>query len=173
MVKNVLRAVCWVLGPGTTKYQPSCPLLSEESDAGALRQDAFSQNPAPSTQHRSPGFTLIELLVVMAIIALLLTIAVPRYFHSTDRAKEAVLKEDLVQMRDAIEKYYGDRGRYPDSLDNLVERKYLRSIPADPITESVQTWLTVPPAEAGKGAVSDVKSGATGTALDGTLYGDW
>jgi general secretion pathway protein G len=119
------------------------------------------------------GFTLIELLVVMAIIALLLTIAVPRYFHSTDRAREAVLKEDLAQMRNAIDKYYGDRGRYPDTLDDLVEKKYLRRIPVDPISENVQTWITVAPQEGGKGAVADVRSGATGTALDGTPYGDW
>jgi general secretion pathway protein G len=109
----------------------------------------------------------------MAIIALLLAIAVPRYFHSTDRAKEAVLKEDLAQMRDAIDKYYGDRGRYPDALDDLVEKKYLRRIPADPITESVQTWVSVLPEESGKGAVADVRSGAPGTALDGTSYGEW
>jgi general secretion pathway protein G len=109
----------------------------------------------------------------MAIIALLLTIAVPRYFHSTDRAREAVLKEDLAQMRNAIDKYYGDRGRYPDTLDDLVEKKYLRRIPVDPISENVQTWITVAPQEGGKGAVADVRSGATGTALDGTPYGDW
>ena len=116
---------------------------------------------------------MIELLVVMAIIALLLTIAVPRYFHSTDRAREAVLKEDLAQMRNAIDKYYGDRGRFPDTLDDLVEKKYLRRIPTDPISDDVQTWVTVPPQETEKGAVADVKSGATGTALDGTPYGDW
>ena len=109
----------------------------------------------------------------MSIIALLLTIALPRYFHSTDRAKEAVLKEDLVQMRNAIDKYYGDRGRYPDALDDLVDKKYLRRIPADPITDNAQTWVTVRPEETGKGAVSDVKSGATGSAQDGTPYGDW
>ena len=127
-------------------------------------------HPSRLTPH---GFTLIELLVVMAIIALLLTIAVPRYFHSTDRAKEAVLKEDLAQMRDAIDKYYGDRGRYPDSLDDLVQKKYLRRLPADPITGSEQTWLTQVPEESGKGAVADVRSGAPGAALDGTKYGDW
>ena len=173
MVKNVLRAACCVLGAGTTKYHSSCPLLFKESDAGAVRQDASSAHPARSTLHRSAGFTLIELLVVMSIIALLLTIAVPRYFHSTDRAKEAVLKEDLVQMRSAIDKFHGDRGRYPDSLDDLVEKKYLRRIPPDPITESVDTWVTVPPQEAGKGAIADVRSGATGTAFDGTHYGEW
>jgi general secretion pathway protein G len=76
-------------------------------------------------------------------------------------------------MRSAIDKYYGDRGRYPDSLDDLVEKKYLRRVPADPITDSVQTWVSVAPAETGKGTVFDVKSGATGTAQDGTPYRDW
>ncbi len=109
----------------------------------------------------------------MTVIALLLTIAVPRYFHSTDRAKEAVLKEDLAQMRSAIDKYYGDRGRYPDSLDDLVEKKYLRRVPVDPVTDSVRTWVSIPPAETGKGMVFDVKSGATGAAQDGTQYRDW
>lgn len=119
------------------------------------------------------GFTLIELLVVMSIIALLLAIAVPRYFNSMDRAKEAVLKEDLVQMRNAIDKFHGDRGHFPDALEDLVTRKYLRRIPPDPITDSVETWLTVPPQEAGNGAIADVKSGAAGIALDGTPYGEW
>ncbi|HKQ24963.1 MAG TPA: prepilin-type N-terminal cleavage/methylation domain-containing protein [Burkholderiales bacterium] len=129
--------------------------------------------PSSHAPRPARAFTLIELLVVMTVIALLLTIAVPRYFHSTDRAREAVLKEDLAQMRNAIDKYYGDRGRYPDTLDDLVEKKYLRRIPPDPISDNVQTWVTVPPQEAGKGAVADVKSGATGTALDGTPYSDW
>jgi len=142
----------------------------QPSPETSVLSPALSPHPSRLTPH---GFTLIELLVVMAIIALLLTIAVPRYFHSTDRAKEAVLKEDLAQMRNAIDKYYGDRGRYPDALDDLVEKKYLRRIPADPITDSVQTWVTVMPEETGKGTVSDVKSGATGTAQDGTPYGDW
>ena len=130
----------------------------------------LTPHPLRLTPH---GFTLIELLVVMSIIALLLAIAVPRYFNSMDRAKEAVLKEDLVQMRNAIDKFHGDRGRYPDALEDLVTRKYLRRIPPDPITDSVDTWLTVPPQEAGSGAIADVKSGAPGIALDGTPYGEW
>lgn len=119
------------------------------------------------------GFTLIELLVVMAIIATLLTIAVPRYFHSVARSKEAVLKQDLATMRDALDKYYGDTGKYPDALEDLVAKKYLRSIPVDPMTDSAATWVVVPPEDAGKGAVYDVRSGAAGNASDGSAYASW
>jgi general secretion pathway protein G len=121
----------------------------------------------------SSGFTLIELLVVMAIIALLLTIALPRYWHSTDRAKEAVLKEDLAQIRIAIDQYHADRGKYPDRLEDLVERKYLRSVPRDPLTESTSSWVVVSPSESTAGAVYDIKSGASGTASDGRNYSEW
>jgi general secretion pathway protein G len=119
------------------------------------------------------GFTLIELMVVMVIIATLLTIAVPRYFGSLDRSKEAVLKENLYQMRDAISKYYADRGKYPESLDSLMTDKYLRKIPLDPITESATTWVPVPPEDPQKGGVFDVKSGAPGKAIDGTEFANW
>ena len=123
--------------------------------------------------NRQPGFTLIELLVVLAIIATLLMLAVPRYFSSVDRSKEAVLKENLFQMRDAIGKYYADKGKYPESVDALATEKYLRKVPLDPITESATTWVVVPPEDPQKGGVYDVKSGAQGKALDGTEYGDW
>ena len=119
------------------------------------------------------GFTLIELLVVMAIIATLLTLAVPRYFGSVEKSKEAVLKQNLATLRDSLDKYYGDTGRYPDSLDDLVTKKYLRNIPLDPLTESASTWILVVPEDPGKGMVYDVKSGAQGKASDGTAYGDW
>ncbi len=119
------------------------------------------------------GFTLIELLMVMAIIALLLTLAIPRYFGSLERSKEAVLREDLFQLRDAIGKYYGDKGKYPDSLDALAAEKYLRKVPVDPITESTATWVIVGPEDPQKGGVYDVKSGAQGKASDGSTYGDW
>jgi general secretion pathway protein G len=109
----------------------------------------------------------------MAIIATLLTLAVPRYFHSTDRAKEAVLKQNLAQMREAIDKYYGDRGRYPDALEDLVSKKYLRKVPPDPITDTPTSWTILTPADTGQGAVFDVKSGAPGVALDGSRYVDW
>ena len=119
------------------------------------------------------GFTLIELLVVMAIIALLLTLAIPRYFGSLERSKEAVLREDLFQLRDAIGKYYGDKGKYPESLEALASEKYLRKVPVDPITESATTWVIVVPEDPQKGGVVDVKSGAQGKASDGSTYGDW
>lgn len=125
------------------------------------------------TDNSPKGFTLIELLVVMAIIATLLTIAVPRYFHSVEKSREAVLRENLSTMRDAIDKYYGDNGQYPDVLEALVAKKYLRAIPPDPITETAATWVPVPPPEADKGGVFDVKSGAPGKGLDGTAYADW
>lgn len=120
-----------------------------------------------------PGFTLIELLVVLAIIALLLTLAAPRYFGSLDKSKEAVLKEDLYQFRDAIGKYYGDKGKYPETLDALTAERYLRSMPVDPITDSSATWVVVPPQDPQKGGVYDVRSGAQGRASDGTAYAEW
>ena len=122
---------------------------------------------------RRPGFTLIELLVVIAIIATLLTLAVPRYFGSIEKSKEAVLRENLNQMRDALQKYYGDKGKYPDALEALAAEKYLRKVPVDPITESSTTWMVVAPDDPKKGAVFDVRSGAQGQASDGTTYGDW
>ncbi len=127
------------------------------------------------TVHRSlfTGFTLIELLVVMSIIAVLLTIALPRYFHSTDKAREAVLRQDLAQMRIAIDQYHADRGKYPDRLQDLVEHKYLRSIPPDPITESTSTWIAVSPSDPALGQIYDIKSGAPGTAMDGKRYSEW
>jgi general secretion pathway protein G len=122
---------------------------------------------------RKNGFTLIELIVVMAIIGVLLTVAVPRYFHSVDKSKEAVLHQNLELTREALDKYFGDNGKYPDTLDDLVTKKYLRTAPYDPITESATTWVIVAPDSADKGAVYDIKSSAEGTALDGSNYKDW
>lgn len=122
---------------------------------------------------RSAGFTLIELLVVMAIIATLLSIAVPRYFKSVDRSKEAVLKQDLGIFREAIDKYYSDKGVYPNAIEDLVENRYLRSIPADPLTDSASTWIAISPPDTAKGTVYDIRSGATGNSSDGTPYNTW
>jgi general secretion pathway protein G len=119
------------------------------------------------------SFTLIELIVVLAIIATLLTLALPRYFSNIDRAKEAVLKENLYQVRDAIGKYYADKGKYPETLQALTTDKYLRRLPVDPITGSTTTWLIMPPEDLQKGGVYDIKSGAQGKALDGSAFVEW
>jgi len=119
------------------------------------------------------GFTLVELLVVLAIIAMLLSIAAPRYFNSLDNSKEAVLRENLATTRQALDKYFGDNGKYPDKLDDLVARKYLRSLPMDPMTDSATSWTIISPEEADKGVVLDIKSAAPGKGRDGSEYKDW
>ncbi len=122
---------------------------------------------------RRRGFTLIELLVVLAIVATLLTLALPRYFSSVEKSKEAVLKENLFQLRDAISRYHADRGRYPETLEALAADKYLRRVPLDPLTESAATWLVVPPEDLQRGGVFDVRSGAPGRGMDGTEFVQW
>jgi len=124
-------------------------------------------------RQRNPGFTLIELLVVMAVIATLLSIALPRYFSSLEKSRETVLHQDLALLRETLDKYYGDKGKYPDALDDLVSSKYLRSVPVDPITDSNATWVSIPPAQPEMGGVYDVRSGAQGIARDGTEYRNW
>jgi len=139
------------------------------------------------------GFTLIELLVVLAILALLLTIAAPRYIQHVERAREATLRSSLKVMREAIDKFQGDQGRFPGSLDELVQRSYLKSIPLDPITDRRDTWVVLTEAElpvplptpdargstatrprAGSTTgVADVHSGAPGNGLDGTPFQEW
>jgi general secretion pathway protein G len=123
---------------------------------------------------RRAGFTLIELLVVMAVIATLLTIAMPRYFQHLDRAREATLRESLAVMREAIDKYRADTGQYPEKLEDLVTRRYLRRIPRDPISEKTDDWVIVPPPdETGEGKVWDVHSGSEGRGRDGSEYRTW
>lgn len=123
---------------------------------------------------RSAGFTLMELMVVMAIIASLLTLALPRYFHSVERSREAVLRQDLSIMRDAIDKFFADRGRYPATLEELAEQRYLRKVPPDPITDSTSTWVVIAPPEGqAQDGVYDVRSGAPGRSRDGEAYEEW
>ncbi|MES2126019.1 MAG: prepilin-type N-terminal cleavage/methylation domain-containing protein [Pseudomonadota bacterium] len=122
---------------------------------------------------KARGFTLIELLVVLGIVALLLTLAVPRFFPSVDNAKDTILADNLRNTRAVIEQFYADTGKYPDSLEQLVEKKYLRNVPVDPITESSSTWILVPPEETGKGAVYSIRSGAPGNDRSGKPYSDW
>jgi len=122
---------------------------------------------------RRRGFTLIELLVVMSIIALLLAIAVPRYMSRLKNSRETVLQQTLAVTRDALDKFYADSGKYPDTLDRLVSAKYLRNLPFDPITESTTTWILVPPEDPEKGVVYDLHSGADGKGRDGRPYREW
>jgi len=120
------------------------------------------------------AFTLIELVVVMAIVALLVSIAAPRYFRSVERAREAVLRENLVLMRDAIDKFNADNGRYPESITELAAKRYMRKVPDDPLTGSNSTWVLVaPPVASALPGVYDIKSGAEGNGLDGTPYSSW
>jgi len=132
----------------------------------------------PPASRRDRGFTLVELLVVISMISILATMGVVQYRNSVQRTRETTLRHDLFEMRDVIDQYYADKGKYPSSLDALVSDGYMRKIPLDPITNSSDTWQTVP-AEADPGnpssepGIYDVKSGATGTALDGTAFSDF
>ncbi len=120
------------------------------------------------------GFTLIELLVVMAIIATLLTIAVPRYFRSLQRSKEAVLLQDLATLRESIDKFYGDTGKHPPTLAVLVEKHYLRAIPVDPIAHASDKWVIVSNTDdPDDNGVKDVRSGAVGQGENGVPYAEW
>ncbi len=119
------------------------------------------------------GFTLIELLVVMAIIGMLLSIALPRYFHTLERSRETVLRQDLSIMRDAIDKHLGDYDQYPDSLAALVERKYLRAVPVDPFMKSRDDWQMIPSDDPDHPGIRDVRSVAPGKGDDGTAFSEW
>lgn len=121
---------------------------------------------------KSRGFTLIELLVVLAAMALLLSIAAPRYFEHVDRARETVLKHNLMGMREAIDKFYADHARYPRDLAELVTGRYLREVPLDPLTDRVDTWVLVKPQGQPEG-VAEVRSGAKGLSRDGVSYARW
>jgi general secretion pathway protein G len=122
---------------------------------------------------RRRGFTLVELLVVMAIIGTLLTIAVPRYFRSIQRSREAVLRQDLTTLRESIDKFYGDTGKFPQTLAVLVEKRYIRSIPVDPIAKAADKWIVVNAEDPEDNGVKDVKSGAEGMGENGVPYVEW
>lgn len=129
-------------------------------------------------RRRDSGFTLIEILIVITLIFVLAGIALVQYQSSVTRTKEAVLKEDLFRLRDAIDQFYADKNKYPQSLDELVTEKYIRAVPVDPFTGSSESWQPVmsepdplnPSAQPG---IYDIKSGSDATALDGTSYKDW
>jgi general secretion pathway protein G len=119
------------------------------------------------------GFTLIELLVVMAIVAVLLTIALPRYFGSLAQSRDVALRENLKVLRVSLDKFAGDKGHFPETLEQLVTDRYLRAVPIDPLTESAQTWVLVNATEPGATGIVDVKSGATGAGGDGIAYAEY
>ena len=118
------------------------------------------------------GFTLIEMLVVLAIVALLASIALPRYFGSLQAARETALRENLRVLRVSIDRFHADKGRYPGDLDELVAQRYLRAVPLDPVAESAQAWQLLP-AESGEEGVAEVRSGAAGTGSDGQPYASY
>jgi general secretion pathway protein G len=150
--------------------------VREPDRADGSRQSR--SEPGPFSGGTSRGFTLIELLVVLSLIVILASMGLAQYRNSIVRASEAVLKEDLFRMRDAIDQYNGDKGQFPSSLDALVTDGYLRKLPDDPFTKSSGSWLAIPAepdpnnptASAG---IFDVKSGSDMTALDGSKYADW
>ncbi len=121
----------------------------------------------------SGGFTLIELLVVMAIIGTLLALAVPRYFHTVQRARENVLRHDLTILREAIDKYYSDLNQYPDTLQALADKQYVRSVPVDPFTKLADSWVLVPSEDPDHAGIRDVRSGTEAVASDGTPLASW
>lgn len=122
---------------------------------------------------RRSGFTLIELLVVLAIVALLVSLSVPRYFQTVDTGREKVLIENLRTVRDVIDKYYADTGLWPQSLAELVEKRYLRALPFDPVTQSDQSWIVIPPEGSVRGGVYDIRSGAPGRDRSGRAFAEF
>jgi general secretion pathway protein G len=124
-------------------------------------------------KHRSGGFTLIELLVVMAIIGMLLTIALPRYYHTVELSKETILRHDLTVMRGAIDKYDGDLGEYPPTLSALVDKRYIMAVPVDPLTQSASTWTLVQSQDPDQPGIRDLHSGSDGHAINGSAFASW
>ncbi|MDH0867067.1 prepilin-type N-terminal cleavage/methylation domain-containing protein [Mitsuaria sp. GD03876] len=151
------------------------PRAAPHAEARCPSAAASGARPVARRRGAARGFTVIELLVVLAALALLLSVAAPRYVQHVDRARDVALRHNLQTMRDAIDKFYGDQGRYPKELPELVERRYLRAIPLDPVTQRADTWVAVPPraGEAEGEGVSDVRSGAREIAPDGSSYASW
>lgn len=127
----------------------------------------------PRRTQRASGFTLIELLVVMAIIGTLLTLAVPRYFKTVQKARETVLRQDLAILREAIDKFYSDLNQYPDSLQALADKRYVRAVPPDPFTKAADTWVLIQSTDPDHPGVKDLHSGAEVNASDGTAVATW
>jgi general secretion pathway protein G len=132
----------------------------------------------PAVVLASRGYTLVEVMIVISLIVVLTSVGLATYSNSVRRSREAVLKEDLFRMRDAIDQYYADKNKYPATLQDLVGDGYLREIPKDPITNSADTWVTEnaepdPNNLAAEPGIYDVKSGAEGMSMEGTPYSEW
>lgn len=123
--------------------------------------------------HDRRGFTMIELLVVLAVVAMLLSLVAPRYLSQADKAKEAVLKENLSGLRTALDQYYGDKGQYPEQLEQLVQARYLRKLPLDPLTSRNDSWQLVTMDQDGRKVIYNIKSGASGNGRDGSAFDTW
>lgn len=180
------RAIRWCRPNGMTKGLGRARLRQFGSEPARWRGRVRRLLPRPgqgpqrhrlsrvvNLMRREKGFTLLELMVVMAIIATLMTIALPRYFNSLEASKETTLRQSLSAMREALDHFYGDTGRYPDSIEQLIEQRYLRNAPLDPITERKDLWVLIAPPDGVAGGVADIKSGATGRARDGSQYSEW
>ncbi len=122
---------------------------------------------------RFTGFTLIELLVVLAVLAILASIVVPRYLDRLEEARETVLRQNLTGLRISLDQFYRDKARYPNSLEELVNERYIREVPIDPIVQRTDTWVLVPPKSGSNKTIFNVKSGATGLAKDRSEYANW
>jgi general secretion pathway protein G len=152
-------------------------LAADRSRAGRAN-DPLTNLPKYQMRASSRGFTMIELLVVLALIVILATMGMTQYRNSVIHAREAVLKEDLFRMRDAIDQYYADKNEYPSTLDALVTDGYMRQVPEDPFTKSKDSWTTEPaPSDpsnpTGEPGVYNIHSGSDGTAIDGSKYAEW
>jgi general secretion pathway protein G len=126
-----------------------------------------------SGERRLSGFTLIELLVVLAILAMMMTLAVPRYYSQLDASRETVLRENLRTVREMLDRFHGDKGRYPEALQELVDLRYLGGLPVDPMTESSATWIIEPPPPGYRGEVFNIRSGSTAIGKNGKAYAEW
>ncbi len=147
-------------------------ISGQRSAVGSEGSEAGACSSGPGAR---PGFTLIEVLIVITIIGILITLAQPGYNRAVLAAKEATLKENLFILRDRLDQFYADNGKYPAALTELADKRYIRKVPVDPITGSAESWSVVNATdEQGQQAgIMDIHSGSDRTAIDGTRYSDW
>ena len=167
-----VSSFAWKWESGVSAFPRKPESRNEAGYAAAVEIQRDERRRCTRCEARSAGFTLIEILVVLAIVALLLTISLPRYFQSIDVAKERVLVENLRTTREAIDKFFSDTGRYPESLEELIEKRYLREPPFDPVAESNAKWTIIAPSGELKGNVYDLKSSAEGSARNGKPFAE-